>query len=188
MIFTPTAINGVFVIDAEPYEDSRGFFARTFSRKEFEARGLRREFVLSALSWNPQKGTVRGMHLQAAPFAEAKLIRCARGKIFDVALDLRPGSTTFSQWVGVELAATPPRMMYIPEGCAHGFETLEPETEVEYQISEEYDAESARGVRWNDPAFGIRWPITENVTISERDAGYPDSQFPRTSRLDGSVR
>ncbi|HZP83020.1 MAG TPA: dTDP-4-dehydrorhamnose 3,5-epimerase [Chthonomonadaceae bacterium] len=173
MHFTATKIKGAYILDIEPREDERGFFARTWCREEFAAHGLNTSLVQCNLSFNTRKGTLRGMHYQAAPHAEAKLVRCTLGALYDVVLDLRPDSATFCQWVAVELTATNRRMLYIPEGCAHGFQTLEDATEVFYQMSEFYHPESARGVRWNDPAFGIAWPPGERI-ISARDQEYGD--------------
>jgi dTDP-4-dehydrorhamnose 3,5-epimerase len=173
MLFYESALPGVFEIHLDPHADNRGFFARSWCRKEFDAHGLNSNLVQCNISFNARKGTLRGMHLQAQPFAEAKLIRCTQGAIFDVVLDLRPASTAFRKWIAVELSAANRHMLYIPEGCAHGFLTLADDTEIFYQMSEYYDATSSRGVRWNDPAFGNRWPDSVEV-ISERDRTYPD--------------
>lgn len=175
MIFTHTAIAGACIIDPQRLEDERGFFARVWCRREFEAHGLNPALVQCSLSFNRKQGTLRGMHYQGPPHAEARLVRCTSGAIFDVIVDLRPDSRTFRQWLSVELSADNRRMLYIPEGMAHGFLTLRDDTEVFYQMSEYYVAESARGVRWNDPVFGIRWPANVTV-ISERDRNYPDFQ------------
>lgn len=153
--------------------DERGFFARTFCRQEFEAHGLNPEVVQCNVSFNERKGTLRGMHYQAAPFAEAKLVRCTSGSIYDVIIDLRPTSATFKKHFAVELSAENGRVLYIPEDFAHGFQTLQNDTEVFYQMAQRYSAEHARGVRWNDPAFGIEWPEGERIII-ERDQNYPD--------------
>lgn len=173
MIFTETPIKGAYVIEPERQEDERGFFARTWCRRDFAAHGLNPALVQCNISFNRTKGTLRGMHYQVAPHAEAKLVRCTAGAIYDVIVDLRPQSATCTQWFGVELTADNRRMLYIPEGLAHGFLTLGDDTEVFYQMSEYYVAECARGVRWNDPAFGIRWP-GEVRMISRRDQSYPD--------------
>jgi len=173
LIFTPTQLAGAFVIEPERREDDRGFFARTFCREEFEAHGLDARVAQCNVSFNHRKGTLRGMHFQAAPFAEAKLVRCTSGAIYDVIIDLRPESPSFKRHVAVELSVGNHRMLYIPEGLAHGFQTLEDDTEVFYQMSQVYAAEYARGVRWNDPAFGIEWPPADR-TIVERDRNYPD--------------
>lgn len=158
MIFTESKLKGVFTIFPEPREDSRGFFARTFCQKEFEANGLNVNVAQCNVSFNKKKGTLRGIHYQESPHAEAKLVRCTRGAIYDVVVDLRPNSPTFREWIGVDLLADNRLAIYVPEGCAHGFLTLEDNCEVMYQMSEFYDAEAGRGVRWNDPAFQISWP------------------------------
>jgi dTDP-4-dehydrorhamnose 3,5-epimerase len=173
LIFTETKLAGAFVIELERHTDERGFFARTFCQQEFEAHGLKAEVAQCNVSFNKRKGTLRGMHYQAAPFAEAKLVRCTAGSIYDVIIDLRPASSTFKRHFGVELSAENCRMLYIPESFAHGFQTLEDDTEVFYQMAQRYSAEHARGVRWNDPAFGIEWPKGERIII-ERDQNYPD--------------
>ena len=177
MIFTPTALAGVWIIDPEPVADERGMFARTWCAREFAEHGLNAQIAQCNVSFNHRRGTVRGMHYQLAPHQEAKLVRCTAGAIFDVALDVRPGSPTWGQHVGVTLCAGERRMLYIAEGCAHGFQTLEDGSEVFYQMSEFYAPELGRGVRWDDPAFGIVWP--EPVTmINERDRSYPDVSRP----------
>ena len=173
MIFAETKLTGAFVIEMERRTDERGFFARTFCRQEFEAHGLNPEVVQCNVSFNERKGTLRGMHYQAAPFAEAKLVRCTSGSIYDVIIDLRPTSATFKKHFAVELSGENGRMLYIPEDFAHGFQTLQNDTEVFYQMAQRYSAEHARGVRWNDPAFGIEWPEGERIII-ERDQNYPD--------------
>jgi dTDP-4-dehydrorhamnose 3,5-epimerase len=173
MIFTETELKGAFVIEPEKEEDERGFFACTWCRKEFEAHGLNPSLAQCSASYNKRKGTLRGMHYQIAPHAEAKLVRCTRGAIHDVILDLRPGSPTFKRWVSLKLTAENHRSVYVPEGFAHGFQALEDDTEVFYQISDFYHPESACGVRWNDPAFGIEWPLEVSV-ISRKDASFKD--------------
>lgn len=173
MIFTETKLAGAFVIELERRTDPRGFFARTFCQEEFEAHGLKTEVVQCNVSFNERKGTLRGMHYQATPFAEAKLVRCTSGSIYDVIIDLRPASATFKRHFAVELSAENRRMLYIPEDFAHGFQTLQDDTEVFYQMAQRYSAEHARGVRWNDPAFGIEWPEGERIII-ERDGNYPN--------------
>jgi dTDP-4-dehydrorhamnose 3,5-epimerase len=176
MKFLETRLQGVYEIEAEPREDERGFLARSFCQREFEARGLVTAIAQCSVSYNRERGTLRGMHYQQAPYAEAKLIRCLRGALCDVVIDLRPQSSTFLQWVAVELKARPgrlSRMLYVPEGFAHGFQTLEDDTELFYQISEFHTPEAARGVRWDDPAFRIEWPEPVRV-ISDRDRTYPD--------------
>jgi dTDP-4-dehydrorhamnose 3,5-epimerase len=173
LIFTETKLAGAFVIELERHTDERGFFARTFCQQEFEAHGLKAEVAQCNVSFNKRKGTLRGMHYQAVPFAEAKLVRCTAGSIYDVIIDLRLASSTFKRHFAVELSAENRRMLYIPEDFAHGFQTLEDDTEVFYQMAQRYSAEHARGVRWNDPAFGIEWPKGERIII-ERDQNYPD--------------
>jgi dTDP-4-dehydrorhamnose 3,5-epimerase len=173
MKFHETKLHGVFEIDPERQPDERGFFARTWCQTEFEAQGLSPRLVQCSVSFNFRKGTLRGMHYQAAALAETKLVRCTKGAIYDVALDLRPLSPTFKDWIALVLTAEKRNMIYVPKGCAHGFLTLEGETEVFYQMSEFYAAESARGVRWDDPEFRIAWPEKIEV-ISERDRTYPN--------------
>lgn len=173
MKFSETALKGAFIIEPERIEDERGFFARTFCRREFEARGLNPDLVQCSISFNHQRATLRGMHYQSAPHGEAKLVRCTRGAIYDVIIDLRPQSPTFRRWVAVDISAENHLMVYVPEGFAHGFQTLQDETEVSYHISEFYSPERARGVRWNDPAFAIGWPIADPV-ISVRDQTHPE--------------
>jgi dTDP-4-dehydrorhamnose 3,5-epimerase len=173
MRFLETKVSGVFEIRPDLIIDERGFFARSWCQQEFASRGLNFGLVQSNISGSPRKGTLRGMHYQVAPFAETKLVRCTRGSIFDVALDLRPDSPTYKRWTAAVLTADNHLMLCIPEGCAHGFLTLEHNCEVFYQMSEFYHPETARGVRWNDPAFGIEWPGGAEV-ISSRDASYPD--------------
>jgi len=172
MIFRETALPGVWVIDPEPSGDERGFFARTWCAREFEARGLTAELAQCSVSWNRARGTVRGLHYQIAPHEEAKLVRCTRGAIHDVALDLRPGSAARHRWTAVELSADNRRMLFVPEGVAHGFQTLVDDTEVFYQISREYRPDAQRGVRWHDPTLGIPWPVREAI-VSARDAALP---------------
>jgi dTDP-4-dehydrorhamnose 3,5-epimerase len=173
VIFRELSLKGSFLIDLEKREDERGFFARTFCKHEFEAHGLPTEFVQCNISFNKRKGTLRGMHFQAPPFAEAKLIRCSRGSIFDAIIDLRPSSPTFKQHFTVRLSADGAEMLYVSEGFAHGFQTLEDNTEVFYQMSQFHAPDFARGVRWNDPAFGIAWPPADRIIV-ERDQRYAD--------------
>ena len=173
MIFTETPLSGAFVIEPERMEDSRGFFARMFDAREFEEHGLDPRIAQTNLSHNPRRGTLRGMHFQRSPFAEVKLIRCTRGAIQDVIIDLRPGSPTRKAHFGIRLDAENRSLLYVPEGFAHGFLTLADDTEVSYQISEFYSPEHGAGVRWNDPAFAISWP-EEVAVIAERDRTYPD--------------
>lgn len=178
MNFQQTKLSGVFTIQLERKSDERGFFARTWCQDEFESHGLNSNLVQSSISLNSKKGTLRGMHYQAAPFAETKVVRCTQGALYDVVIDLRPASPTFKQWIAAELTADNRDMLYIPEGCAHGFLTLADETEILYLMSQVYNAESARGVRWNDPAFAIDWPGKAQV-IAERDRTYPDFRSSR---------
>lgn len=173
MIFQPTPLAGAMIVDVEPHTDERGAFARTFCAEQFERHGLCASFPQCSTSLNHKAGTLRGLHYQVAPHAEAKLVRVTTGAIFDVIVDLRPGSGTHRAWFGVELSAATRRALYIPEGFAHGFQTLTDGAEVLYQISRPHVADAARGARWNDPAFGIRWPRTVSC-ISERDRTYPD--------------
>lgn len=176
MIFTETKLKGAFIIELELREDERGFFARSWCRQEFEAHGLNIRLAQCNISFNKRKGTLRGMHYQLAPHAEAKLVRCTRGAIYDVIIDLRPDSSTFKQWISLELSAENHRMLYVPEGFAHGYQTLENNTEIFYQVSEFYHPESERGVRWNDPAFSINWPW-EEPTISAKDLSFRDFEL-----------
>lgn len=173
MRFVELELPGVIAIEPERLEDDRGFFARLFCERDFAARGLATHWVQSSISHNTHRHTLRGMHYQAAPNAEIKLVRCTRGAIHDVLIDLRPDSPAFMRHAAIELNASNRTMVYVPEGVAHGFLTLEPDTEVFYQMSAFYAPESARGVRWNDPAFGIEWPAVPSV-IHPRDAAYPD--------------
>ena len=173
MTFHETKLAGAFEIRLEPNRDERGFFARTWCQREFEQHGLNPRIVQCSVSLSLHKGTLRGLHYQAAPHLEAKLVRCTRGAIYDVVVDLRPESKTFRNWIGVVLSAENRNMVYVPEACAHGFLTLEDETEVFYQMSEFYEPDSSRGVRWDDPAFQIAWPGPVQM-ISERDRTYPD--------------
>lgn len=173
MIFTATPLPGAWILELDRHEDQRGFFARSWCAREAEARGLNPRVVQCSVSVNKRRGTLRGMHYQMAPYQEAKLIRCTRGAIHDVILDLRRGSPAFKRHVVVQLDAEGGRMLYVPEGVAHGFQTLTDDAEVFYQMSEFYAPDHARGVRWDDPAFGITWPADDR-TISERDRGYAD--------------
>jgi len=173
MIFTETKLKGSFVIDIEPAEDERGFFARTWCQREFRQHGLNPNLAQCSISFNHKRGTLRGMHYQRAPHREAKLVRCSAGAIYDVIIDLRRDSPTVHQWIAVELTAKTRRMLYVPEDFGHGFQTLEDHTEVAYQISEFYDPEFARGIRWDDGFFGIHWPAADRI-ISARDAAYAD--------------
>jgi dTDP-4-dehydrorhamnose 3,5-epimerase len=173
MIFTETKLKGAFVIDIEQLGDERGFFARTWCKREFAQHGLDANLVQCSVSFNHARGTLRGMHYQRAPHEETKLVRCTTGAIYDVVIDLRHDSPTFTQWTAVELTASDHRMLYVPKNFAHGFQTLQADTEVFYQMSEFYRPDFASGVRWDDPTFSIRWPLADRI-ISTRDATYPD--------------
>lgn len=174
IVFKETRLKGAFIIEPEKFEDERGFFARSFSDQEFAAYGIDPQVIECNISFNKKKHTIRGMHFQSAPYAQAKLVRCTQGAIYDVIIDLRPDSATFKQWLGEELSAANRLMLYVPEGFAHGFQTLEDNTEVFYQVSAYYAPASAGGLRWDDPAFEIHWPVKENVIVNERDRTYPE--------------
>jgi dTDP-4-dehydrorhamnose 3,5-epimerase len=171
--FEPTTVEGAMLITPQRIEDERGFFARTWCAREFEAHGLPTTFVQRNLSHTRSTGTLRGMHFQQPPHAEAKLVTCLAGAIFDVAVDLRPESASYGQWFGAELSGDRGNMLLVPEGCAHGFITLTPDATVEYLMSEFYQAEAATGVRWDDPFFKILWPVPP-TQMSERDRTWPD--------------
>jgi dTDP-4-dehydrorhamnose 3,5-epimerase len=173
MLFFETNLKGAFIIEPERHADHRGFFARAFCRSEFVEHGLNPDIAQCNISFNRLKGTLRGMHYQISPFEEAKLVRCTAGSIYDVIIDLRPSSRTFKQHAAFDLTAGNARMLYIPEGFAHGFQTLEDNTEVFYQMTQSYSPGHGRGVRWNDPAFGIQWPDAERI-LNDRDSTYPD--------------
>ncbi len=173
MRFLATNLPGVFTVEMELREDERGFFARSWCADEFAAQDLDPNLAQCSVSYNKRCGTLRGMHFQVEPYTEVKLVRCTSGSIYDVAVDLRPDSPTYRQWTAAELTADNRRALYIPAGCAHGFQTLTNEAEVLYHMSAIHHAEAAQGVRWNDPAFGISWPLAEPF-MSERDAAYPD--------------
>ena len=171
MIFTKTEFKGVFIIEIEKEEDQRGFFARIWDKKEFERLGIDSEMIQCSISFNKKRGTLRGMHYQMAPYEETKIVRCTRGKIFDVIIDLRKESSTFKQWLGIELDEENHKMIYVPKGFAHGFQTLKNDTEVFYQISEKYMPRYSRGIRWDDKAFKIKWPLKPTI-ISKKDYIY----------------
>ena len=173
MIFKETKLQGAFIVEPDRFEDERGFFAHSWSEREFAEHELDSRVVECSISFNRKRGTLRGMHYQTAPHGQAKLVRCTMGSVYDVIIDLRKGAPTFKQWVGVELSAENRRMLYVPKDFAHGFQTLEDETEVFYQMSDVYAPESGKGVRWNDPAFRIQWPEGERI-ILERDRNFPD--------------
>lgn len=179
MIITPTAVEGVHEIALEPHEDERGSFARIFCRKEFKASGLEPALAQCSLSSNRRRGTLRGLHYQAPPSEEAKVVRCVRGAIYDVALDLRPDSPSYLRHHAAELSADNGRALYIPPQCAHGFQTLTDDSLVLYLMTDFYEPDLSRGVRWNDPAFGIAWPVDEPIML-ERDREYPDFEGART--------
>jgi len=172
LLIEPTDLEGVYVVDAPTIEDPRGYFARTFDAAQFAALGLQVGFAEGSISFNRRKGTLRGLHFQQSPFGEEKLVRCERGAIWDVAVDVRKGSPTFSRWVSFELTQDNHRSVYLPVGVAHGFITLVASTEVSYQISTPYHPEMARGVRWDDPELSIGWPL-QPVVLSDRDASLP---------------
>ena len=173
MIFKPTHLEGAFLIELQKMEDERGFFARTYCQREFHDHGIPFNLAQCSLSYNRKKGTLRGMHFQASPYQEAKLVSCVQGSIYDVIVDIRPASPTYREYLAVELAADKHNELYVPQGFAHGFLTLQPDTYVFYQMSEFFEPGHARGFRWNDPAFAIDWPAKVEL-ISERDASFPD--------------
>jgi len=173
MKFLETAMEGAFIIELEAAEDERGYFARTFCRNEFAAHGLNYEIAQCSISYNARRGTLRGMHYQVEPHSEVKLVQCVSGSIYDVIVDLRPESDTYCRWIGIELSPSKRCLLYVPEGFAHGFQTLEDNSTVYYQISEYYAPNYARGVRWNDPVIGIKWPIISPL-LSEKDKIIPD--------------
>ncbi len=174
MTFTETKLRGAFIIEIERIEDERGFFGRAWCEKQFQAHGLNSSFVQCNISLSKKKGTIRGLHYQAPPYQEAKLIRCTKGRIFDVIIDLRPQSPTYKQWVGVELTSENHKMLYVPEEFAQGFQALEHDTEVFYPVSQFYHPEAEEGVRWDDPTFEIKWPETASVITSDKDRSWPD--------------
>lgn len=172
MLFEKTALEGGYIIDVKEIADDRGFFARAWCQHEFEEHGLTSKLAQANISFNRYKGTLRGLHYQASPHEEAKLVRCTKGGIFDVMVDLRPASSTYGKWVGVELTAENHRMLLVPEGFAHGFQTLQDDTEVFYQVSEFYTPDAEQGARYDDPTFEIAWPLEVSV-ISDKDASWP---------------
>ncbi len=178
MIFHETTIEGAYVVDPEPIGDERGFFARLWSRDEFVERGMSGSIVQCSMSYNARAGTLRGMHWQAPPHEEAKLVRCVRGAIYDVIADARTGSATADRWYGVELSAENRRLLYVPPYVAHGFQTLTDDVEVFYAMSGPYVPDAARGFRWDDPAFAIEWPAAEDRVIAERDRSWPPFTLP----------
>jgi dTDP-4-dehydrorhamnose 3,5-epimerase len=174
MIYIETKLPGAYVIKIKSLNDDRGMFGRSFCRREFSERGLNPDVAQCSISFNLKSGTLRGMHYQKEPHAEDKVVRCTRGSLYDVIIDLRANSPTFKQWVALELTEENRLMLYVPKGFAHGFKTLTDNTEVFYQMSEFYHPESACGVRWNDPAIGIHWPDKDRMIISDRDNSWPD--------------
>lgn len=173
MIFVETGVADVVVIDIEAATDERGFFAKTFTRDAFQARGLEATILECSIAFNKTRLTLRGLHYQAPPFEEVKVVRCTRGRVYDVVVDLREDSPTYRGWTGVELTAENRRALYVPKGCAHGYLTLTDDTELTYAISERHEPDAARGVRWDEPSIAIAWPAAPRV-ISARDASYPD--------------
>jgi dTDP-4-dehydrorhamnose 3,5-epimerase len=171
MKFFETDLKGSYIIELEKIEDERGFFTRIWDKKIFQDKKLNSKLVQTSFSFNKKKGTIRGMHLQEKPFEETKIVRCTKGKIFDVIIDLRSNSKTYKKWISIELNSNNSKMIYIPEGFAHGFQTLEDNSEVFYQISEFYHPEYSKGIKWNDEEFGIQWPL-RNSSISEKDLSY----------------
>ena len=172
MIYHHTPIAGVFLIESERHEDARGWFSRTYCAEEFSDMGMESNFAQCSTSFNERSGTLRGLHYQTAPYAETKLVRCVSGAIFDVVVDIRPDSATFGQWIGKELSSSNGRMLYIPKGCAHGFQTLAPNSELFYQISTPYKPDHSGGIRWNDPGLAIDWPLADSI-LSEKDSNLP---------------
>jgi dTDP-4-dehydrorhamnose 3,5-epimerase len=180
MIFTPAIgssgapLQDALIVELQKHEDARGFFARAWCENEFKEQGIQATWVQANLAYSEHKGTLRGLHFQAAPYSEAKLMRCIRGAMYDVILDLRPDSATFKHWFGIELTADNRRALYVPEGFAHGYLTLADHTETFYPVSQFYTPGAEGGVRWNDPAFGIDWPLTGNLILSDKDQNWPD--------------
>lgn len=181
MQFHALALPGAWIVELERREDARGFFARSFCRDEFDAHGLPSEFVQCNVSWNQRRGTLRGMHFQRHPSREGKLVRCTAGAAWDVLIDLRPDSPAYGRWVGIELSADNRRAVYVPPGLAHGFQTLTDGAELFYQMTDVYAPALADGVRWNDPAFAIDWPLADPI-LSERDASYPSFELGGPAR------
>jgi dTDP-4-dehydrorhamnose 3,5-epimerase len=182
--FLPTVVAGAYVVEPERHLDERGFFARTWCAREFAERGLEPALSQCSVSYNHRRGTLRGLHYQAPPFAEVKLVRCTRGALYDVAVDLRPDSPTYRRWVGVELTADGGQALYVPRGVAHGFYALADATEAAYQISSPHEPAAARGVRWNDPLLGLAWPGPVAV-VAPRDRDYPDLDESELQNLCG---
>lgn len=176
MIFHNTEVAGAYLIQPEPIADERGYFARAWCKKQAQELGLAVDMVQMNVSYNKSKGTLRGLHYQLAPYLEAKLVRCTQGAIFDVLIDLRPGSPSFRQWIGLELKGSDQLMLYVPEHCAHGYMTLEDETKVCYLVSQFHSPEAERGIRFDDPAFQIAWPDMQELIVSSKDRSWPDFQ------------
>ena len=174
MIFVGTELAGACIVDLDPIEDERGFFARAWCQRELAEQGLETRIAQCNISFSSRRGTLRGMHFQREPFEEVKMIKCIAGALYDVIIDLRPDSPSYKSWVGVELSAANRRALYVPKGFAHGFQTLRDYVEVFYMVSEFYTPEAEAGVRWDDPAFGIEWPMTPPTQISDKDRGWPD--------------
>ena len=179
MIFTPAPLRGAVIIDVERRGDERGYLARTYCQQEFADHGLETGFVQASTIFSPKRNTLRGLHFQKTPHGEVKVVRCTRGAARVTIVDLRPDSSTYLEWLGVELSPENGRLLYVPKGCAQGYQTLADDTEVAYQMSHEYVPEAAGGVRWDDPAFGIEWPPAEERIISERDRAWPDYHSTR---------
>jgi dTDP-4-dehydrorhamnose 3,5-epimerase len=182
VIFEPTRLKGAWVVNLERHEDERGFFARAWCQREFEARGLVAGLVQANIGFTVRRGTIRGLHYQVAPFGEAKIVRCVGGAIWDVIIDLRPESATYCQWLGLELTAANRRQLYVPKGFAHGYQALVDGCEVLYFVSEFYVPTAERGIRWNDPQFAIQWPIRDGFEVSPKDQGWDDFR-PESSTL-----
>lgn len=174
MRFAEQSVVGSYLVSLEPIEDERGFFARAFSTDEFDERGMEPHIAQMNLARSVAVGTTRGIHWQLAPHSEARFVRCIRGAVFDVCVDMRPESDTYLQWVGAELTAENHMALYLPPGCGHGYQTLAPDTELLYSASAPYEPASERGARWDDPALGVTWPITDAVVLSQKDTGWPD--------------
>lgn len=173
MIFTETKLKGAYIVDLEPHYDSRGYFGRAWCKKEFEKHGLNANLVQCNISYNKVRGTTRGMHYQIDPYSETKFVRCIKGALYDVIIDLRKESDTYGKWIGIELSEKNGRAIYVPEGFAHGFQTLEDDTYVFYQVTEFYTPNAEKGIRWDDSSFNIKWPIgKEDVIISEKDRSW----------------
>jgi dTDP-4-dehydrorhamnose 3,5-epimerase len=178
---TPAKLAGSWTVEIEPIGDERGFFARIWDEQVFADAGAPVRNVQTNLSYNRRRGTIRGLHWQVEPYGETKFLRCTRGSVFDVAVDLRRDAPTYGQWQGVVLSAEQRNLVFVPAGCAHGYQALEDDSEVSYQVSHPYQPGSERGIRWDDPAIGIEWPITHDVVVSPKDASWPDAPIERPS-------